>query len=468
MTNNSAIPRISIRALHADASPLIAEPEYVITRSNTGSSDLEVELTVTETEDYFVKTSYEWTIDTSETSYAYGTWPDSNRGRSNFNTSINSINTDGTVTLTVADSDDYLPALAPDNAATVDIKLPPTGPTVSVSHLLLAGTVTEGNSYDAPFVFTTGAGVATPRHDFRIRAFTAAGTAAINEDYSHTTRTLDIRVGDWVQIGNRYHNLQAKLTVPTVEDSFYEGDETFLVELRKVSGNDNFVVIPTGAERATVTIRDDEVLGVTEIKVTSTPSGGYYDVGETITFTLTFNGAVTVAGTPQFGFLIGDQTRQATYASGSGTVDLVFSHTVAAAYGDDPDGISWGGEFPQPARRRIDQVHAHGGEQADRRKSLSRGAGGGPGPEGRHGEAGPGSRGGGRCDADPDLQRGPGHHGPGQYRLHREGGRRDRDEPGCGVDCGQCRDADARLGSGTRPDRIGELRQARLQPDKGT
>ena len=95
------------------------------------------------------------------------------------------------------------------------------------------------------------------------------------------------------------------------------------------------------AEISTVTIEDDEVLGVTEIKVTSTPSGGFYDVGETITFTLTFNAAVTVAGTPRFGFLIGDQTRQATYASGSDTVDLVFSHTVTAADGDDPDGISW-------------------------------------------------------------------------------------------------------------------------------
>ena len=342
VTNNSAIPRISIRALHADASPLIAEPEYVITRSNTGSSDLEVELTVTETEDYFVKTSYEWTIDTSQTSYAYGTWPGSNTGRSNFNLSVNSINTDGTVTLTVADSDDYLPALAPDNTATVDIKLPILGPTVSVGHVYLPGTVTEGNSYDALFAFNTGTGVATPRHDFQIRALSAAGTAAINEDYSHTTRTLDIRGGDWFHIGNnRYHNNQAKLTVPTIEDSFYEGDETFLVELRKVPGNDSLVVIPTGAERATVTIEDDEILGVTEIKVTSTPSGGFYDVGETITFTLTFNGAVTVAGTPRFGFVIGDQTRQATYASGSDTVDLVFSHTVAAADGDDPDGISW-------------------------------------------------------------------------------------------------------------------------------
>ena len=109
----------------------------------------------------------------------------------NFNAAaiINSINTNGTVTLTVADSDDYLPALAPDNAATVDIKLPPTGPTVRVEHQQLTGTVTEGDSYDAVVVFTTGTGVARPRHTVRIAVLTeeTGTTATINEDYTHTT-----------------------------------------------------------------------------------------------------------------------------------------------------------------------------------------------------------------------------------------------------------------------------------------
>ena len=36
VTNNSTIPRISIRRVHRFVSPIIAEPEYIITRSNTG------------------------------------------------------------------------------------------------------------------------------------------------------------------------------------------------------------------------------------------------------------------------------------------------------------------------------------------------------------------------------------------------------------------------------------------------
>ena len=303
-----------------------------------------MELTVTETEDYFIKTSYEWTIDSNQTSYTYSSVKISGLTQVNFNTDVNSINTDGTVTLTVADSDDYLPALAPDNAATVDIKLPPTGPTVRVEYQQPTGTVQEGDSYDAVFIFITGTGVPTPRNIIYFQAFTVdSGTATINEDCTHITANLTAPTTGWTHVGGgMYTNSRAKLTVPTIEDTVYEGDETFLVELRRRPGQSPALVLPTGAaERSTVTIEDDEILGVTEIKVTSTPTGGFYDVGETITFTLTFNGAVTVAGTPRFGFVIGDQTRQATYASGSGTVDLVFSHTVAASDGDDPDGISW-------------------------------------------------------------------------------------------------------------------------------
>ena len=78
-----------------------------------------------------------------------------------------------------------------------------------------------------------------------------------------------------------------------------------------------------------------------DIEVTSTPTGGFYDAGETITFQVTFYGPVTVTGTPQFGFVIGDRTVHANYSSGSDTTELVFSHAVTAADGDAPDGISW-------------------------------------------------------------------------------------------------------------------------------
>ena len=179
VTNNSAIPRITIRALHSDASPLIAEPEFEITRSNTANSDLDVELTVTQTQNYFSRTSYDWTIEANDTTYTWDTFPGSNRGRPNFNTNINSLNTDGTVTLTVSESDDYLPAIGSGGgAATIDIKLPPTGPTVRVAQdRLNIATVQEGRVHSALLIFETGSGVATPRHNFRLNVFTEAGTA---------------------------------------------------------------------------------------------------------------------------------------------------------------------------------------------------------------------------------------------------------------------------------------------------
>ena len=48
----------------------------------------------------------------------------------------------------------------------------------------------------------------------------------------------------------------------------------------------------------------------------------------------------TVTGTPKVAFTLGAATRQAAYASSSGTAELVFSYTVRAGE-IDTDGISW-------------------------------------------------------------------------------------------------------------------------------
>ena len=57
--------------------------------------------------------------------------------------------------------------------------------------------------------------------------------------------------------------------------------------------------------------------------------------------TVTFNKAVDVTGTPQLALGVGSQTRQAGYASGTGTTVLVFRYVVAQADADG-DGISIG------------------------------------------------------------------------------------------------------------------------------
>ena len=112
-----------------------------------------------------------------------------------------------------------------------------------------------------------------------------------------------------------------------------------------------FGTLPTAVTKGslaqtTVRINDnDNPLTVQSIAVTSPATNGYYRSGATIQFTVTFSGPVavdTAGGTPQFGFELAGASRQAEYASGTGTAALVFSYTVDAADGEDRDGISWG------------------------------------------------------------------------------------------------------------------------------
>ena len=79
--------------------------------------------------------------------------------------------------------------------------------------------------------------------------------------------------------------------------------------------------------------------------VTSTPSGSY-SAGDSIEFTVTFNGAVTVEGDPVFNFSLGGVDKAARYDAASSTAtSLVFTYTVQAGE-EDTDGI-WVGSGPQ-------------------------------------------------------------------------------------------------------------------------
>ena len=90
-----------------------------------------------------------------------------------------------------------------------------------------------------------------------------------------------------------------------------------------------------------IVIDDDETLSVTGVTVSSTPAAGTtYLGGETIEFTATFTAPVTVTGTPTFAFTLGEAERQADYATGSESLELVFSYIVKAGE-IDTDGISW-------------------------------------------------------------------------------------------------------------------------------
>ena len=81
--------------------------------------------------------------------------------------------------------------------------------------------------------------------------------------------------------------------------------------------------------------------GVSGVSIASPPVGTTFERGDTIIATVTFNKAVDVTGTPQLALTIGAATKQASYASGTGTASLVFRYVVVTA-DVDADGLSIG------------------------------------------------------------------------------------------------------------------------------
>jgi len=78
---------------------------------------------------------------------------------------------------------------------------------------------------------------------------------------------------------------------------------------------------------------------VPEVISVAVPANATYTVGQQLNFTVTYDEAVTVTGTPLLPITVGAATRNAAYVSGSGTSALLFRYTVAP--GDvDLDGIT--------------------------------------------------------------------------------------------------------------------------------
>lgn len=71
----------------------------------------------------------------------------------------------------------------------------------------------------------------------------------------------------------------------------------------------------------------------------SVPANGTYGIGAVLTFTVNFNEAINVVGTPRIALLVGADTHYANYVSGSGTSALQFSATVQPGW-LDANGIA--------------------------------------------------------------------------------------------------------------------------------
>ena len=101
--------------------------------------------------------------------------------------------------------------------------------------------------------------------------------------------------------------------------------------------------------------------GPTVVVSSTAGTDSTYAIGETVSFTATFAESVTVTTAtsggavvgPRIAFTVGDATRHAVYASGSGTKALVFDYTVAEG-DEDTDGIAVGADALELNGGRID------------------------------------------------------------------------------------------------------------------
>ena len=335
VTNNSAVPRVSIERVHADASSLIAHPVFLIRRSNTGTGTeaLIVGLSLSQDDTYLDNVNPTDFIVSGQTEKEV-TLPLDYAG-----------NTNGDLTVTVVGRSGYAPAVAPNNAATVQVKAPASGLPLSVRFSQASWTVDEGATVAPTLTFTLAPGLAEPRDSFTVPLETAPEVATSGDDFvTYPGPRATAEPGDWEPASGGGKTQTVAITYVTLQDTFVEPNEIFHLRFDRVNDSTDSADIPKTLpdERTTISILDDDPLVVTDVEVTSTPTGGYYDIGNKIEFKVTFSGLVEAGGGPQFAFDLGGATRQAAYASGSDTKDLVFSYTVVNTDADDGDGISWG------------------------------------------------------------------------------------------------------------------------------
>ena len=340
VTNETIVlPVVSIAAVHPKAAPLLADAAFRLTASPAPASDLAVTLSIAQAGAYLASTEQTVTIPAGQTS-ATGTFPIAD----------DYTLASGGLTATVTGGGRlYVPAAAPANAATVQVVV--VNPPIVAQWAENEYEVDEGQDRIATLTLKTAADVPKPRAAYAVKVFTTNHTAVAGDDYTAVSGTPPLTVvpGDWTADGAVF-DASVSATVETVDDSILEGDERFRLQVSAVTGQAPLgLECPAGLRdlggagrcATDIVIDDDETLSVTGVTVTSTPAAGTtYLGGETIEFTATFTAPVTVTGTPTFAFTLGEAERQADYATGSESLELVFSYIVKAGE-TDTDGISW-------------------------------------------------------------------------------------------------------------------------------
>ena len=131
----------------------------------------------------------------------------------------------GPLTLTVTGGGPfYLPALAPANAATVQVVV--VNPPIVAQWAENTDTVDEGEDATATLTLKTAADVPKPRAAYKVKVFTTNSSAVAGDDYTALSTELTVEPANW-RPGGGVLAVSVPVTVETLQDLVLEGDERF-------------------------------------------------------------------------------------------------------------------------------------------------------------------------------------------------------------------------------------------------
>ena len=220
--NFSAVPRVSIERVYADASSLIAHAVFRIRRSDMGAASLNVELSLSQADTYLEIVDATTVITSGQTEKEL----------------ILSLdyagNTSGDLTVTVAEGAGHAPAIAPNDAATVEVKAPVAGKPLAVVHDQADWTVDEGDNARLTMTLTLADGLADPRDNFNLFIDLEGSSANAQQTGDPGDFKIPVSGAQTPVLADRWtartgggFTQTVTLEVETVEDAEPEGEEVF-------------------------------------------------------------------------------------------------------------------------------------------------------------------------------------------------------------------------------------------------
>ena len=332
---------------------------FTVTRNGTAEGDISVSVTLTQDQNFVSSVSRtSFTIPANEAS------TDVELSRSLFD---GDATQSGGLTATIEAGDGY--AVGTPGSATVRMVV--ADPAVTVRAERAAYRFAEGvGEATIAIVARTAPAVPPPDDTFSILVFSdrTSSTATVGDDYEELETEVVFGPDDFTATGGVWE-ARKDVSLTIVDDDVTEPDET--VELR-LGRDPDFTpqrIRPRNADGSAcaddvctvpVTIVDNDGPAVERIVISPVPpeasadhgpvyrmddflalsDGAVHGQGATLTFTLTLDTEVTVAGAPELVLDIYDRERRARYTGGSGTRQLTFIWTVAKG-DNDPDGLDF-------------------------------------------------------------------------------------------------------------------------------